>query len=192
VCVVVLHVGVAPAQSALARHATQLPVGTLQTPVAPAHWVLFVAEQAPHAPDGWQAGAPTPHSPSFVHARQVWVVPSQNGIPPAQSAEATQPTQVPVATWQIEVGPTHWLLLAAEHSAHAPDGWQAGVPPPHSPSPEHARHACVVRSQMGDAPPHCPDPRQPTQTPLTALHTGVVPAQVAAFVAEQAPQAPFG
>jgi hypothetical protein len=96
VCVVVLHAGVTPAQSVLARQATQLPVTALQTPVAPEHWDLFVAEQAPHAPDGWHAGAPPPHSPSFVHARQVWVVPSQNGIPPAQSAEATHPTHVPV------------------------------------------------------------------------------------------------
>jgi hypothetical protein len=86
----------------------------------------------------------------------------------------------------------HWLLFVGEHSAHAPEAWQAGVPPPHSPSPAQARHACGVRSQMGETPPHWPDPRQPTHTPLTALHTGVAPAHIAAFVAEQAPHAPFG
>jgi hypothetical protein len=121
VCVAVLHAGVAPAQSVLARHATQLPVATLQTPAAPEHWVLFVAEQAPHEPDGWHAGAPPPHSASAVHARHACVVPSQNGIPPAQSAEATHPTQVPVVNWQTEVGPVHWLLFVGEHSAQAPD-----------------------------------------------------------------------
>jgi hypothetical protein len=153
---------------------------------------LLVAEQAPQVPEGWHAGAPPPHSPSFVHARQVCVVPSQKGTPPAQSADATHPTHVPVVNWQMEVGPEHWDWFVAEHSAQAPDGWQAGEPPPHSPSPEHARHACVVRSQMGDAPPHWPEPRQPTHTPLTALQTGVAPEHAAAFVAEHAAHAPFG
>ena len=82
---------------------------------------MLESEHWPHAPDGWQAGAAAPHSPSFVQARHVWVVPSQNGLPPAQSAEATHPTHVPVVVWQTEADPVHWLLFVDEHSAHAPD-----------------------------------------------------------------------
>ena len=48
--------------------------------------------------------------------------------------------------------PVQRALFAAEHSPHAPDGWQAGVAPPHSPSPAQARQACVARSQTGVAP----------------------------------------
>jgi hypothetical protein len=122
----------------------------------------------------------------------VCVAPSQTGVPPAQSADATQPTQVPVDVWHTGVAPTHWVLFVAEHSAHAPEAWHAGETPPHSPSPVQARHACVVGSQIGLPPPHCPEPRQPTQVPDTTLHTGVAPAQDVAFVAEHAPHAPFG
>jgi hypothetical protein len=84
--------------------------------------VEFDAEQAPHEPEGWQAGEPKPHSPSRVHARHVCVVPSQKGIPPAQSADATHPTHVPVVVWHTDVVPMHWVLFVAEHSAQAPEG----------------------------------------------------------------------
>ena len=58
--------------------------------------------------------------------------------------------------------------FAAEHSPQAPLVWQAGVAPPHSPSPAHARHVCVA-----------------------PLQTGVVPEQAVAFVAEHCAQAPL-
>jgi len=45
--------------------------------------------------------------------------------------------------------------LLAEHCPQAPQGSQAGVEPPHSPSPEQARHVCVVVLQTGVEPPHC-------------------------------------
>ena len=47
----------------------------------------------------------------------------------------------------------------AEHCPHAPDDapdvWQAGVAPPHSPSPAQARQAWVVVLQTGVVPLHC-------------------------------------
>jgi hypothetical protein len=55
----------------------------------------------------------------------------------------------------------HWVLFVAEHTPQAPEGSQAGVIPVQSPSPVQAR-----------------------QTPAPVLHTGVVPEQAAAFVAE--------
>jgi hypothetical protein len=96
VCVGALQVGVAPLQLALVRQATQVPAGTLHTGVAPPQADVFVAEHAPQAPVGWHAGAPGPHSASTAHVRHACVVPSQMGVPPPQSAAATQPTHVPV------------------------------------------------------------------------------------------------
>jgi hypothetical protein len=52
VCVVVLHTGVAPEQSAVVTQPTQAPVETLHTAAEPPHFVVFVAEHEPHAPDG--------------------------------------------------------------------------------------------------------------------------------------------
>jgi hypothetical protein len=58
--------------------------------------------------------------------------------------------------------------LVAEHTPHAPLGWQAGVPPPHCASPVH-----------------------PVHVPVDVVQTGVVPAQATLFVAEHWPQAPL-
>jgi len=44
--------------------------------------------------------------------------------------------------------------LPAEHCPQAPHGSQAGVDPPHSPSPPQARQLCVVVLQIGVLPPH--------------------------------------
>ena len=62
----------------------------------PLHWLAFVAEHCPHAPDGWQAGVEPPHWLSFAQAWQLWVAPLQMGVVPEQSAFAVQRTQVPV------------------------------------------------------------------------------------------------
>ena len=72
----------------------------------------------------------------------------------------------------------------AEHCPQAPDGWQAGVVPPHSPSPAQARQAAVARSHTGVAPPHCAFEVHATQTPRPTSQAGVAPLQRAAFVAE--------
>ena len=82
-------------------------------------------------------------------------------------------------------------LFAAEHSPHAPLGWQAGVAPPHSPSPAQARQALLARSHTGVAPPHCAFEVQATQTPRPTSQAGVAPLQRAAFVAEHWPHAPL-
>ena len=90
------------------------------------------------------------------------------------------------------MAPVQRLPLPSEHWPQAPDGWQAGVAPPHSPSPAHARQVCVARLQTGVMPPHCAFDVQGTQTPAAASQTGVAPPQRLALVAEQTPQAPLG
>jgi hypothetical protein len=53
--------------------------------------------------------------------------------------------------------------LLAEHWPQAPQGSQAGVDPPHSPSPAQARQACVTVLHTGVEPLHCALLRQGTQ-----------------------------
>ncbi|HVR01926.1 MAG TPA: hypothetical protein VMT47_07335, partial [Polyangia bacterium] len=140
------HTGVVPAQSAPEAQATHVPVARLQARVAPVHWVAFVAEHWPQAPPGWQAGVAPPQSASAAHARQVWVAVLQTGVAPEQSASRRQRTQTPAVISQRGVAPVHAVVLLAEHWAHAPVAWQAGVLPPHSASPAQARHVCVAPS----------------------------------------------
>ncbi len=68
--VAVLQTGVAPEQLALVKHWTQVAVAVLQMGVEPPHRPMLLAEQAPHAPEDWQAGAEPGQSASAVHARQ--------------------------------------------------------------------------------------------------------------------------
>ena len=88
------------------------------------------------------------------------------GSAPPHSAFDMQLTQVPLATLHAGVEPEHRVLLVAEHTPHAPLGWQAGVAPvPQSLSPAQARHVCVVPSQTGVAPLHCASVTHGTQAP---------------------------
>jgi hypothetical protein len=80
--------------------------------------------------------------------------------------------------------------LVAEHCPHDPEGWQAGVAPPHSPSPAQARQVCVVVLQTGVAPPHWAFEMHGTQVPAAVRQTGVAPPHALAFVAEHCPHAP--
>jgi hypothetical protein len=112
------------------------------------------------------------------------------GALPPQSALPRQPTQMPVAVRQTGVAPPQAPALAAEHWPQAPEGWHAGVAPPHSPSPAHARHVCVVRLHTGAVPPQSALDTQATHDPATASQTGVAPPQRATFVAEHWPHAP--
>ena len=82
--------------------------------------------------------------------------------------------------------------MPSEHWPHAPVGWQAGVAPPHSPSPVQARQVCVAVLQTGVVPAHCAFEVHGTQRPAATLQAGVAPTQSVAFVAEQTPQAPPG
>ena len=82
--------------------------------------------------------------------------------------------------------------MPSEHWPHAPVGWQAGVAPPHSPSPVQARQVCVAVLHTGAVPAHCAFEVHGTQRPAATLQAGVAPVQSVAFVAEQTPQAPPG
>jgi hypothetical protein len=53
------------------------------------------------------------------------------------------------------VAPAHALAFVAEHCPHAPESSQAGVAPPHSPSPAQTRQTWVPVLQTGVVPPHC-------------------------------------
>jgi hypothetical protein len=166
VCAATLQTGVTPPHSAFELQFTQVPLATLQAGIDPVHFVLFVAEQTPHAPDGWQAGVAPLQSPSPPQPRQVWLDGSQIGVVPPQSAFARQATQVPEPVKQSGVPPVQRSELPAEHWPQAPPGWQAGVVPPHSLSPVHERQLCITASQTGVAPPQSASARQGTQVPV--------------------------
>jgi hypothetical protein len=186
------HWGAAAGQSASARHDTQLPAETRQSGFAPVHWAVLPAEHWPQAPEGWQAGVAPLHSPSPAQARQTWAATLQTGVVPPHSASALQLTQVPVATLQAGIDPLHFVLLVAEQTPHAPEGWQAGVAPPQSPSPPQARQVWLVPSQIGVAPLQSALARQATQLPEGAKQSGVPPVQRRLLPAEHCPQVPPG
>ena len=142
-------------------------------------------------------------------------VPLQTGVVPEQSAFATHRTQVPLTALQTGVPPVHCAELPAEHWPQAPLASQAGVVPPHSPSPPQARQVRNDGSQMGVVPPQSALARHPThvfvvvlqtgvapehwllfkhwtQVVFEVLQTGVEPLQRPGFVAEQTPQPPVG
>jgi hypothetical protein len=96
VCVPVLQTGVAPPQSELEAHATQVPVAGLHAGVAPVHLSELVAEHWPHAPPGWHAGVAPPQSASLAQAWHVWRIGSQAGVAPAQSEPTRHETHVPL------------------------------------------------------------------------------------------------
>jgi len=114
------------------------------------------------------------------------------GVVPLQSALTSHPTHAPDAVLHTEFGPEHFVVLLAEHTPHAPVGWQAGVAPPQSTSPAQARHACVVPLHTGALPPQSPFTRQPTQVPDAARQRGVVPPHAIVFAAVHWPHAPEG
>jgi hypothetical protein len=153
-CMVASQIGVVPLQSAFDAQPTHMPVPVSQREAAPLHAALLVAEQAPHAPEGWQAGAAPPHSPSMAQPRQLCAAASQTGWPAGQSASFVQPMQSPEAASQIGVAPVQEAPLVAEHWPQAPLDWQAGVAPPHWASLVQAVHSWVVESQTGFVAPH--------------------------------------
>jgi hypothetical protein len=152
----------------------------------------FDAEHWPQAPLGWQAGVMPPHSPSPPQPRHEWKAGSQTGLVPLQSASARHDTQLPAGTLQRGVAPAQAVAFDAEHWPQAPLGWQAGVAPPHSPSPAQARHTCAATLHTGVVPPHSAFELQLTHVPVATLHAGIVPVHFVLFVAEQTPQAPLG
>jgi hypothetical protein len=87
-------------------------------------------------------------------------------VVPEQSAFARQVTQVPAVVRQSGVAPVQRSELPAEHWPQVPPGWQAGVAPPHSLSPLHARQLCDAGSQTGVAPAQSALTRHGTQVPV--------------------------
>ena len=83
-------------------------------------------------------------------------------------------------------------MLLAEHWPQAPELWQAGVEPPHSPSPAQARQVCEAALQTGVVPPHCALDVQGTQVPVVVKQAGVAPLHRLVLVAEHWPQEPDG
>jgi hypothetical protein len=152
----------------------------------------LVAEHWAQAPDAWHAGVAPPHSLSPPQARQVCVAVLQIGVVLPHWAFDVHGTQVAVGESHTGVAPLQSVAFVAEHWPQAPPGWQAGVDPPHSPSPPQARQVCVVVLQIGVDPPHCAFDVHGTQVPVVAKQTGVAPPQREAFVAEHWPQAPPG
>jgi hypothetical protein len=147
---------------------------------------------SPHAPDVWQAGVAPPQSVSIAQARQACDVASHTGVVPLHCASLRHDTHVPEVVRQSGVVPVHRLALVDEHWPHVPDGWQAGVAPPHSLSLEQPRQVWNVPSHFGDAAGQSASARQVTQLPLEVWQRGLVPVHSAAFVAEHWPQAPPG
>jgi hypothetical protein len=86
----------------------------------------------------------------------------------------------------------HFVALVAEHWPQAPVDWQAGVAPPQSVSPAHARHRWVVVLQTGVVPPHSAFVLQLAHKPTATLQTGIIPEHFVLLVAEQTPHAPVG
>ena len=89
------------------------------------------------------------------------------------------------------MAPLQAEALVAEHWPQEPLGSQAGVAPPHSPSPAQARQVCVAVLQIGFVPEHCALVRHGTQVALATSHTGVAPEHFEALVAEHWAQAPL-
>ena len=124
-CVVPSQTGIAPPQSADVTQETQSPSVASQSAVAPEQAVLFVAEQAPHAPEGWHApsDAAPPQSPSATQPRHTCVVPSHTGDTGAPHwPSARQDTQTPVGALHRGVAPEHAVVFVAEQAPHAPEG----------------------------------------------------------------------
>ena len=103
-----------------------------------------------------------------------------------------QPTHTPGPMSHAGVAPVHRLVSLVEHWPHAPPGWHAGVAPPQSTLPAHARQVWLTLSQIGVAPPHWADDTHATHVPVGAWHSGVVPMHAVALPAEHWPHAPPG
>jgi hypothetical protein len=189
VWVVVLQMGVDPAQSVSNSQATQVPVGKSQTAVPPVHALPLVAEHCPQAPQTSHAGVGMAHSASDAQARH-WP-PLHTGLSPPQSALLRHCAQVLVA---VQRGAAGGQLASATQStqlpALAPRVAHCGVAPLQSALLAQARQARVGWSQMGLGAAQSPLLRQPTQALTGTSQTGVAPVHAMPLVAEQTAQMP--
>jgi len=201
-CVLVLHVGVVPAQSVFALHPTQLPLGTSHTCDPPVHCVTLVAEHCPHAPEVWHAGVVPLQFVSLVQPTHTLLA-LQTGFVPLQSEPDRQPTHWFTLVSQRGAAALH--CASAMHVTHAPKFVLATLsqtrPPVHSLFTAQARHAFDVASQMGFVPLQSVFERQPRHVFVLVSQRGVRPPQFVslvhpthcpAFVPDVAHAAPFG
>jgi hypothetical protein len=186
------QIGASVPHSATDEQPRQVDVVASQTGLLPMHAELAPAAHWTHAPVVEQTGRGAAQSAAASQARQVCVVASQIGVVSLQSGFDAQPTHVPVPMLQSEAAPLHEALLVAEQAPHAPEGWQAGAAPLHSPSMAQPRQLCAVASQTGWSAGQSASFVQAMQSPEVASQIGVAPAQEAVLVAEHWPQDPLG
>jgi hypothetical protein len=191
VCEAVPQTGVVPPHCELDVHATHVPLETLQAGVPPTHSERFVDEHWPQTPLGWQAGVAPPQAASVVQPWQVCVAASQTGAEAPQSASERHATHTPTLVSQSRVPPVQRVVFVAEHCVQAPVAKQAGVAPPHSPSPAQALQTFSATSQTGVVPPQVALDVHGTQVPVPTRQAGVAPTQSAALLAEHWPHAPL-
>jgi hypothetical protein len=130
VCVRRSQTGALPPHWAFDVHATHRAAVVSHTGrLVPAHFVAFVAEHWPQAPFIWQAGLLDGHCASFVHGTHTFA--EQMGVLPPHWAFDVHATHMPVVVLHAAVAPVHIVRLVAEHWPQVPEGWQAGVAPPH-------------------------------------------------------------
>jgi hypothetical protein len=114
------------------------------------------------------------------------------GRVPLQSVLATHSTQASAVVSHTLPAAAHTPGLPEEQGRQTPPAAQTGAAAPQSPSVTHARHVCVVPLHTGVAPLQSAEARHAAQTPPVVSHSGVGPVHAVLFVAEHAPQVPFG
>jgi hypothetical protein len=129
------QIGLAPPQSVPARQPTQWSVATSHSGRGPAQAPLFPAVHSWQAPLGTQTGVADEQSLDPAHPRQLRVPPSQTGALPPQSPAVKQPTHTTLTVSHNGVAPVQAVAFDPEQVPHAPLAWQAGLAPPHWPSP---------------------------------------------------------
>jgi hypothetical protein len=128
--VAVLQTGVAPPHWLLARHWTQVAIDVSQTGVDPPQSPMLVAEQAPHAPEAWQAGAVPGHCESEAQGWHVCVPVLQTGFVPPQFVSERQATQTRGETVPRQYGVAPLQSLVSAHCSTRTLVGDAPEPPP--------------------------------------------------------------
>jgi len=180
VCAVVSQIGVPPEQSAPVAQPTQRSVVGSQIVVAPVHAADMPGSHCTQVPVLEPVVAHTPVAPTqsaAVQPRHTREATSQNGVLPAQSLFARQPTHVLVVAshTSMPVQAPGWVASqATQRPALVPVASHTGAIPAQS-LLVHARHRFDVPSQIGVPPLQSLFDRQPRHVSLVPSHSGVAP-----------------